>query len=424
LKLNPIVYRGSAGIQLRAESVFPNSARSPDGHLWFSTGGGLLELAVPDPAIQRAPQFPVFVEDVTIDRVSHAAGRVRIPPGSRSIEIRYTALTLSNSEAVRFRYWLKGIDDGWVDADTRRVAFYNNLKPGVYKFRIAASADGEQWQESSSLAMEQLPYFYQTTWFLLLAAATGISLAYSLYRLRLRQTVDRVQSAFQERMQERTRIARDLHDTLPQSFQGVLMKFSSLKYMIRDRPTEAAESLESILEQARAALIEGRNAVQGLRSSTMVANDLARAIATFGEGLAADQTSENRPEFRVGVQGNSRELPPIVRDEAYHIACESLRNAFRHAGAKRIEVRIGYDQRQFWLKIVDNGKGIAPAVLSARGLAGHRGLPGIHERAGLAGGKLSVWSQLDSGTEIKLAIPASIAYIKPHSARRSGLASG
>jgi signal transduction histidine kinase len=151
----------------------------------------------------------------------------------------------------------------------------------------------------------------------------------------------------------------------------------------------------------------------------MVANDLARAITTFAQGLAADHTSQNCPEFRLYGEGKSRDLPPLVRDEVYQIGCESLRNAFRHAQARRIEVQIRYDPRQFRLHVVDNGKGIDPAVLSAGGRAGHHGLPGLHERAQLAGGKLSFWSQLNSGTEIELTIPAAIAYTRSQPARRS-----
>ena len=166
-------------------------------------------------------------------------------------------------------------------------------------------------------------------------------------------------------------------------------------------------------------MTEGRAAVQGLRSSIVVANDLARAIATFADGLTADQPGRNRPGFGLQVEGNSRDLPPLVRDEVYHIACETLRNAFRHAQAKRIEVCLRYDPRQFRLRVVDNGKGIDPAVLSAGRRAGHYGLPGIHERAELSGGKLSVWSQRNSGTEIELSIPASIAYLKPSPERQS-----
>jgi signal transduction histidine kinase len=237
-----------------------------------------------------------------------------------------------------------------------------------------------------------------------------VMLVWGLHRFRLNQVAHEFNIRLEARVGERTRIARDLHDTLLQSFQGVLFKFSALKYLIPDRPAEAVESLERMLEQARAAVTEGRDAVQGLRSSTVVANDLARAITEFGQGLAADQTGPNHPEFRVYVEGTSRDLPPLIRDEVYKIACESLRNAFQHAGAKRIQVQIRYDPRHFRLQVVDNGKGIDPDVLSAGGRAGHHGLAGLRERAQLAGGKLSVWSQLHSGTEIELTIPASIAY--------------
>jgi signal transduction histidine kinase len=187
---------------------------------------------------------------------------------------------------------------------------------------------------------------------------------------------------------------------------------------MRDRPDEAENMLERTVEEARSAITEGREKVQGLRSSTVVANDLARAIATFGAGLAAD-TGQNCPEFRVQVGGTSRDLPPLVRDEVYQIACETLRNAFRHAQAKRIEVEIRYDQRQFRLRVEDNGKGIDQTVLNERGRAGHHGLPGMNERAELVGGKLLVLSRLNAGTEIELTIPASIAYATSRPARRS-----
>jgi signal transduction histidine kinase len=143
-----------------------------------------------------------------------------------------------------------------------------------------------------------------------------------------------------------------------------------------------------------------------------VANDLARAISTLGERLAGDQNSNDRAQFRVRVEGQSRDLPPLVRDEVYQIACEALRNAFRHAQAKRIEVEIRYDQRQFRLCVVDNGKGIDQAVVNAGGRVGHHGLHGMSERAELACGKLSVRSWLDSGTDIELTIPAALAYAR------------
>ena len=168
-----------------------------------------------------------------------------------------------------------------------------------------------------------------------------------------------------------------------------------------------------VVEQARQAITEGRDTVLGLRSSIVIASDLAQSITTFGEGLASDAGS---PEFCVSVEGEARDLPPLVRDEVYRIASEALRNAFRHAVARRIEVEIHYDNQEFRLRVRDDGKGIDPKVLEAGGRAGHHGMPGMHERAKLAGGKLTVWSEPGSGAKIELTIPASVAYIKASSA--------
>ena len=190
------------------------------------------------------------------------------------------------------------------------------------------------------------------------------------------------------------------------------MKFSAVSYLIPERP-DAQKTLEGVIAQARQAITEGRDAVQGLRSSTVVTNDLARAITTIGEELSADHASQNPPGFRVHVEGASRDLAPLVRAEVYRIAGEALRNAFRHAHAKRIEVEIRYDPRQLRMRVRDDGKGIDPKVLSQGGRSGHHGLPGMHERAKLVGGKLAVWSELDSGTEAELTIPANVAYAKP-----------
>jgi signal transduction histidine kinase len=240
------------------------------------------------------------------------------------------------------------------------------------------------------------------------AAFFGWAMARRILELRL-----------EERVSERTRIARELHDTLLQSFQGVLLKLSAVTYQLADRPEEARQTLEKVIEQARQAVTEGRDAVQGLRSSMVVTNDLARAISTLGEELAAGHSGCNRPEFRVQVEGAARDLDPLVRDEAHRIACEAVRNAFRHAEAGRIEVEIRYERRQLRLLVLDNGKGIDQNALSAGGLSGHFGMAGQQERAKLVGGKLAIRSELDSGTEIELIIPASVAYAKSPRMRRS-----
>jgi len=241
-----------------------------------------------------------------------------------------------------------------------------------------------------------------------IAAFFGWAIARRILELRM-----------EERLSERTRIARELHDTLLQSFQGILLKFSAVTYQLPDRPEEARRTLERVIEQARQAVIEGRDAVQGLRSSTVVTNDLARAISKLGEELAAGHSGQKCPEFRVQVEGTSRDLAPLVRDEVHRIASEAVRNAFRHAEAERIEVEIHYDKRRLRLRVRDDGKGIDPKVLVEGGLPGHHGLPGLHERAGLVGGKLAIWSESDSGTEIELSIPGSLAFAKSSDGRRS-----
>jgi signal transduction histidine kinase len=202
-------------------------------------------------------------------------------------------------------------------------------------------------------------------------------------------------------------MARDLHDTLLQSFQGLLLRFQVVDESLP--PGEAKEELEKALDLAARAITEGRDTVQGLRSSTVETNDLARAIGALGEELAGDETNSHRAECSVEVEGTPRDLHPILRDEVYRIAGEALRNAFRHAHARRIEVAIGYGERQFRLRVRDNGKGIDPEVLAGQ------------ERAELIGCNLEVWSQRESGTEVGLSIPASIAYAVTSPGRRSRL---
>jgi signal transduction histidine kinase len=284
---------------------------------------------------------------------------------------------------------------------------------------MASNNDGVWNEAGAAWNFSITPAYYQTTWFLGLCVLAAAGLTWLLYRLRLRQVTARLNLRMEERVNERTRLARDLHDTLLQSFQGVLLNFHAVTFALPDRPAEARKALESAIEQAREAVAEGRDAVQGLRSSVVVKNDLARAITTFGEGLASDQNGRQPPDFRVLVEGASRDLAPLVRDELYRIAGEALRNAFRHAGARRVEVEIHYDTRRLRMRVRDDGKGIDARVLSAGGRSGHHGLPGMRERAELVGGNLAVWSELDSGTEIELTIPGSIAYTKSPADSRS-----
>ena len=238
----------------------------------------------------------------------------------------------------------------------------------------------------------------------LIAAFFGWAIARRILELRM-----------EERVNERLRIARDIHDTLLQSFQGVLMKFDAVTYKLPDRP-EARQMLESVIDEARLAVTEGRDAVQGLRTSTVISNDLARAIRALGEALAGGPAVTNAPAFHVHVEGPPADLFPLVRDEVYRIAGEAVRNAFKHADANTITVQIRYGNQQFRLRVADDGKGFEPAMLN--GIPGHYGLPGMQERARLIGGKLTIASQINSGTEIELTVPGSIAFGKSSQTRR------
>jgi len=220
-----------------------------------------------------------------------------------------------------------------------------------------------------------------------------------------------IELRLEERVVERTRIARELHDTLLQSFQAVILHLHAVTYIL-DRPAEAREKLKDLVEMGSQAIAEGRNAVLGMRSSTLTKNDLASALATAGERLASEQNAGSPVDFRVVVEGESRDLHPIVRDEVYRIASEATCNAFRHSGANRIEIEICYDNRHLRLRVEDNGKGIDPRVLDGGGCEGHYGLLGMCERAKLTWGKLTLRSKPDSGTRVELTSPASFAYAK------------
>ena len=245
----------------------------------------------------------------------------------------------------------------------------------------------------------------------LVAASFGWATARRIIELRV-----------EERVNERTRIARDLHDTLLQSFHGLMLRFQAASNMFATRPTEAKQTLDSAIDEAAQAITEGRDAVQGLRSSTAVSNDLACAINTLAQELASRETNPNAAEFHVEVEGTPRDLHPILRDEVYRIAGEAVRNAFNHAQAQAIEVEIRYDDRQLRLRFRDDGKGIDAKYVKEDGRPGHYGLRGMRERAKLIGGRLAVWSELDSGTEVELKIPASRAYQTSPARRRSWLA--
>jgi signal transduction histidine kinase/ligand-binding sensor domain-containing protein len=387
----------------------PSAVEDHSGTLWFATSDTVVTV---DPNSIHPSTTPPILSGLstTVDGVTLPENR-QVPPGYHTIRIKYLGAYIAAPEKVTYRYKLDRADTAWQEVGDRSEAVYTGLKPGHYRFSVMASNGEGTWsQPDNSLEFTVLPSFYQRPAFLFLCAAATIGLLWALYQLRLHRLAQQFNIRLEERVGERTRIARDLHDTLLQSFHGLLLSFQTVYDLLPTRPIEAKESLGSVIDEAAKAITEGRDAVQGLRSSTVETNDLAVAIRAIGEELSADGTNQNAAVFQVEVEGTPRNLHPILRDEIYRIAGEALRNAFRHALARQIEVELRYDETQFRLRIRDNGKGIDPKVLVGDGRAGHYGLPGMRERAKLIGGKLTVWSQHDSGTEVELSIPAAVAY--------------
>jgi signal transduction histidine kinase len=393
---------------------FPTAVSSPDGRIWFGFRAGVVSVDPEDPSL-RSPVPPVSIVRAIADGKTFNATNAKLAARTKNLEIDYSAVSLNRASRVRFRYKLESVDAGWRDAGSRRQAFYNDLPPGKYRFEVSASNGDNLWNEAgATMNVEVPPAFNQTTWFRSLCAAAFLALLFALYRLRLLYLTRQFNARLEGRVSERTRIARDLHDTLLQSFQGLLLRFQTAYALFDTRPTDAKDVLGSSIDQTAQAITEGREAVHALRSSTVETNDLAQDVTTLGEQLAAEASSASSVGFNVEAEGTPRNLHPIVRDEIYRIASEALRNAFRHAEAQRIEVEFRYDEQQLRLRVRDDGKGIDATLLTGEGRAGHFGLHGMRERAKLIGGKFTVWTAAESGTEIELIIPAARAYVAPN----------
>ena len=406
----------------------PQVAKTSDGKLWFLPWDGV---SIIDPRrlpFNKLPP-PVHVEQITADRKTYdaafvangdAKGHLRLPPLVRDLEIDYTALSFVAPEKVRFRYKLEGWDRDWQDAGNRRQAFYTNLSPRNYRFRVSSCNNSGVWNEAGTfLDFSVAPAYYQTTWFRLSCVAAFLASLWGLYQLRLRQLALEFNAGLEARVNERTRIARELHDSLLQGVQGLMFRLQAVRNMLPERPAEASEALDIALERGDKAIAEGRDTVSDLREPIMGDSDIAQALTALGEELALQSGNGLVPRVRVLLEGKQRELNPILRDEIYRIAREALRNAFRHARAQKIEAGITYSDSEFLLHVRDDGGGIDPEVANQGARAGHWGLPGMRERAKSFGGKLEVWSEHGAGTEIELSVPGAIAYGKSEPRRRS-----
>jgi signal transduction histidine kinase/ligand-binding sensor domain-containing protein len=396
----------SDGLQSRYPE--PNMIEGTDGRLWFATAQGVLWLD-PKRVPGKLPPPTSAILSVTANDHTYplpAMAEIKLPPHTVNLQFAYTAPSLAIPERVRFRYKLEGSDKEWRDAGSRREASYTNLGPGSYRFHLMASNSEGVWNKAEAVTGFIIqPALYQTYWFYALCVCAALGLLWELYRLRLRQMSKRLQGRLEVRIAERERIARELHDTLLQGFQGLTLHFQAVMEQIPDQEP-ARQSMKKALTFADAVLLEGRQRVRELRPEGSETHELSQQIAAYGEELVKDQVVA----FNVTVVGSPQPLHPVVSDEIYRIAREALANAFRHAQASKIEVEVTYDTASVCLRVRDNGNGIGPEILDS-GKEGHWGLSGMRERARNIGAQLSILSNPGSGAEIDLTLPAKVAYV-------------
>ncbi len=373
-----------------------------DGVLWIETTSGVARLDPADVVRNPLPP-PVSIRSVSADGKQYSAyANARIPALTREVRFDYDGLSLTIPERVKFRYRLEGLNQGWVDAGDRRQAFFTNLAPGHYAFEVLACNNDGVWSSTPAVwRFVLLPAYYQTIWFKAAVWTMIVILLWLLYLYRMRQLSKEIYSRLNVRQRERDRIARELHDTLLQGFQGLVLRFQAILNRIpEDDPLRA--SVVNALLRADEVLIEGRDRVREIRAEP--SSDLHNLVESFGHSHASESTS-----FRLFLVGAAVELRPLIRDDVYSIAREALTNAFRHASASQVEAELVYDRTHFSLRVRDNGTGMDEQTATG-GRLHHWGLQGIRERAHLSGGKLSIRSSPGAGTEVELLIPGKLAY--------------
>ncbi len=297
----------------------------------------------------------------------------------------------------------------------RRQAFYNNLSPGHYVFHVIAANDDGVWNRvGTRVEFEIPPTFLQSKWFLALCAMALGLLLWAAYQMRIQQLQARMRFTLEERLAERERIARDLHDTLLQGFQGLILRFQSVANAI---PTgeRSREMIEQALDSADAVLREGRDRVLQLRAAQF--SSLSDALTAVAERLRSDDPVE----FKLVVEGVPRVLHPVAREEICRIGEEALINAFQHAKAKNIEVAIAYATSGLTLGIRDDGVGIASDIFASGGRQGHFGLTGMRERASEIDASFNIESRAGAGTQIRVFVPGRVAFAETKAGWLQGL---
>jgi signal transduction histidine kinase len=342
----------------------------------------------------------VVIERVLVDDRPQPMDReLTLPPGANRLELQYAGLSFQATQKVAYRYRLEGFDKSWIDAGACRAAFYTNLPPGHYRFRVLAANNDGVWNEAgAAMALRQLPHYYQTYWFYAALLLAAVALGTFGYRWRVRQ----VEAQFGAVLAERGRLAREIHDTLAQGFVGISVQLEVLSRLLSSGGGASKPVLQQ-LDQTRAlvrdSLAEARTSIWDLRSANAAAEDLpARFNRTCNRIVSGSST-----RVYLQVKGTCRPVEGKTEDELLRIGQEAVTNAVRHAQATRIDVQLIYEATRMLLVVADDGRGFAP-MPGDRGPEGHYGIQGMYERAQQIGGRMDLRSAPGAGTRISLEI--------------------
>jgi signal transduction histidine kinase/ligand-binding sensor domain-containing protein len=385
----------------------PSLKLSRDGILWYATAGSVGTID-PQNILRNPIAPPVEVVGVIANGERYTIpghGGLRLPEGTRNLQVDFTALSLALPERVRLRYRLAGMDREWQEVVGRRQAFYTNMVPGNYRFEVTGSNEDGLWNNNAAvLEIDIPPTFVESIWFQALRIIVTVLILYAIYAMRVHYLTKLTQERMLERLAERSRIARALHDTLLQSVQSLLISFDAHSRHLKEGSQER-NCLDQTLDFAEKLLVEGRDQILDLRA-TASQEDLGQTLGQFGKGLAARSTHA----FEVRVSGTPRQLRQQVHDELYAIAREALFNASRYAGASRIELDVVYGSESVDVRISDNGRGLDENIAASGHRPGHWGLVGMRERAACIGATLEIVSKPGEGTAITVSTPAKRAY--------------
>jgi signal transduction histidine kinase/ligand-binding sensor domain-containing protein len=400
-RVHPEIFTSADG--LRNSSVLPlnqvTAMHAKDGRIWFATASGL---SVADPNVGSAPPVPTFLDSIVVDDHEQPASSIVVAPGQHRITFVYTTPPVAAPEQLTFRYRLLGWDHDWIDAGSAREVSYTALRPGSYTFEVVAvNREGTPGASPATVVVRLRPFFWQTTWFLVLGICAAAALLIEITRRRTRLSAERMSLRLQERMAERERIAYEIHDTVIQDMTGATLQLELLGFHIADQPEQAVELQESLAKRMRETVARSRNMVRNLHSTAVMQYSLVEVL----RHAEAEFRLADLPAFELTSVGETHPVNPVVRDEVYRICREALANAFRHANASMVRVTVRFLPKVLEVEISDDGEGMDDETL-LHGRPGHFGLPGMKAHAERIGATIAIESSRYLGTKIVLRVAA------------------